>query len=253
AHEMIHAPSRAERALGTVMLAGLTCLHFRIAHLHLHHRLAATPADPSTARSGEGFYRFLLRSLLGQWQGAFRFEQRRAAQRGRPILANRAVRYAALTVALYGIVGATLGRDAVLFQALQSLVALLVLELFNYVAHYGMVRTASPEGGLEPIGPRHSWNTSHRFNNWALFNGGHHSDHHRAPSRPYQHLRAVDDTPLLPSGYAATMMMALIPPLWRRVMDQLLVQPEAARQRRKDPDDSRELPAAKGKFPLAAG
>jgi alkane 1-monooxygenase len=222
AHEMIHAPSRAERALGTVMLAALTCLHFRIAHLHLHHRLAATPADPSTARSGESFYRFLLRSLLGQWQGAFRFERRRAAQRGRPILANRAIRYAAATAALYGAVAAIFGLDAVLFQALQSLVAILVLELFNYVAHYGMVRAASPDGGREPIGPQHSWNTSHRFNNWALFNGGHHSDHHRVPARSFQHLGPLPATPQLPFGYAGTLLLALLPPVWRWIMERRL-------------------------------
>lgn len=219
AHEMIHSVSRAERALGTVMLAGLTCLHFRIAHLHLHHRLAATHADPSTARQGESFYRFMLRSLIGQWQGAWRFEIRRAARRGRPILANRAYRYLAIMAAIYLIIAASLGSHALLFQILQSIVAILILELFNYVAHYGMVRAALPGGAIEPIGRRHSWNTSQRFNNWALFNGGHHSDHHDAPSRAYQHLRPVHDAPQLPSGYAETMAMALIPPLWHRVMD----------------------------------
>jgi alkane 1-monooxygenase len=219
AHEMIHSPSRAERALGTVMLGGVSCLHFRIAHLHLHHRLAATPADPSTARQGESFYRFLFRSLVGQWHGAFLFERRRATQRGQSVVANRAIRYVAATAALYGIIASVLGTNAVLFQLLQSVVAILVLELFNYVAHYGMVRAGLPGGGCEPIGPHHSWNTSQRFNNWALFNGGHHSDHHKAPSRPYQHLHAVDDTPQLPSGYAGTMVLALIPPLWRHVMD----------------------------------
>jgi alkane 1-monooxygenase len=222
AHEMIHSSRRAERALGTIMLAGVTCLHFRIAHLQLHHRLAATPADPSTARQGESFYHFLVRSLAGQWRGAWRIERRRAAQRGRPVLANRAYHYLAISLALYAAIGVTLGPKAVLFQALQSTVALLILELFNYVAHYGMVRARLPGGGIEPVAPCHSWNTSQRFNNWALFNGGHHSDHHDAPSRAYQHLRAVSDAPQLPSGYAGTMVMALIPPLWRRVMDPLL-------------------------------
>jgi alkane 1-monooxygenase len=219
AHEMIHSASRAERALGTVMLAGLTCLHFRIAHLHLHHRLAATPADPSTARQGESFYRFMLRSFIGQWLGAWRFEKRRAAQRGRPILANRAYCYLAITAIIYLIIAASLGSHALLFQALQSIVAILILELFNYVAHYGMVRAALRGGGIEPIGPCHSWNTGRRFNNWALFNGGYHSDHHGAPTLAYQHLQPVPEAPQLPSGYAETMAMALIPPLWRRVMD----------------------------------
>jgi alkane 1-monooxygenase len=219
AHEMIHSKRPAERALGTTMLAALTCLHFRIAHLHLHHRLAASPADPSTARLGESVYRFIARSLAGQWRGAWRLERRRAARGRFPGLVNRATGYAAVSASIYLGLILWLGPRAALFQLVQSAIAIAILEVFNYVAHYGLARAALPGGGIENFTPYHAWNTSHRFNNWALFNGGHHSDHHLAPARAYQTLRALPAVPMLPFGYAATMMLALVPPLWRRVMD----------------------------------
>ncbi len=52
----------AERVLGAVMLSGMAYRHFRIAHVHFHHRYAATERDSATARLGEGFYTFWIRT-----------------------------------------------------------------------------------------------------------------------------------------------------------------------------------------------
>jgi alkane 1-monooxygenase len=57
------------------------------------------------------------------------------------------------------------------------------------------------------------------MNNAALFNMGCHSDHHLRTTRPYAQLETVPGAAELPSGYAAALLTALIPPLWRRVMD----------------------------------
>ncbi len=48
---------------------------------------------------------------------------------------------------------------------------------------------------------------------------GRHSDHHRRPSACYQDLSYKSRAPELPAGYAGSILMALVPPLWRRVMD----------------------------------
>ena len=222
AHEMIHSRARGERALGLMMLAGVTYMHFRVSHLQGHHRLAATPADSATARRGESVYRFVLRSITGQLRDTWRWERDRTADRDWPLLANRLVRYAGATLVIYAAFDIVLGWRSLLFQGTQSAIAILVLELFDYVAHYGLLRRALPGGGAEPLAPWHSWNTTRRFSNWCLLNGGHHSAHHRAPARVYQDLRPVPSTPRLPFGYAGTMLLALVPPLWRRVMDRRL-------------------------------
>jgi alkane 1-monooxygenase len=54
-----------------------------------------------------------------------------------------------------------------------------------------------------------------------------HSDHHANPTRRYQTLRSYPNTPAgapqLPSGYASMICLAYVPPLWRRVMDPLVL------------------------------
>ena len=46
-----------------------------------------------------------------------------------------------------------------------------------------------------------------------------HSDHHANPTRRYQALRDMDEAPVLPTGYAGMILLALFPPVWYRVMD----------------------------------
>jgi alkane 1-monooxygenase len=219
AHEMIHSRYRAERALGLAMLAATTYTHFRISHLYGHHRRAATPEDPATARRGESAYHFVLRSAFGQWAEAWHFEARRCRGKHRPLAGNRVHHYLAAALAVYGAIAAVFGWRGLGFEIVQSGVAVFVLELFNYVAHYGLVRQVSADGRLEAFAPHHSWNVAHRLDNSLLLNGGRHADHHRAPATPYQQLRPVENAPILPFGFAGSILLALVPPLWRRVMD----------------------------------
>ena len=219
AHEMIHSRHRGERALGLAMLAAASYPHFRISHLHGHHRRAATHDDPATARQGESAYRFVLRSAAGQLVEAWRYEQRRCRGKAWPLAANWVHRYLALMLALYVAIALVFGARGVTFELAQSVTAIVILELFNYVAHYGLMRRRAPDGRLEPLGTAHSWNVVRRVDNALLFNGGRHTHHHRRPALHWQHLRLSAKTPLLPCGLAGSILLALIPPLWRRIMD----------------------------------
>jgi len=215
AHELIHGRRRIERLLGLVMLAGCGYMHFRISHLQGHHRAAATPDDPATARRGEDVYRFVLRSVVGQYRQAWHAERRRS----RVGESNRMLRYLAVTALIYAGVAILAGPRGVLFLALQSLLAVFILEVFNYIAHYGLMRRQGADGRYEPLGPEHSWNTARRFSNWALLNAGGHSHHHAEPGRAYQHLGPVSGALELPAGYGGSVLLALVPPLWYRVID----------------------------------
>jgi alkane 1-monooxygenase len=106
-----------------------------------------------------------------------------------------------------------------IFFAAESYVAISVLEMFNYVAHYGLFRERNAVGSLEPFAPYHSWNSSNVMANPIIFNMGRHSDHHTRPSSLYETLRYIEGSPELPAGYAGSILLALVPPLWRRVMD----------------------------------
>jgi alkane 1-monooxygenase len=212
AHEMIHSRDPRDRALGLTLLATVFYMQFRIAHVHGHHRRAATPDDPATARLGEGLYSFVMRSAAGQFREAWKFERRRR-RRG-----NRMHRYLLIEGTLV-IATALISLRALAFLIAVAAIAIFVLESFNYVAHYGLTRRMGPDGRAEKLGPRHSWNSTRRMNNAALLNMGRHSDHHIHMSSPYQTLVELEDEARLPAGYAAALLTALVPPLWRRTMD----------------------------------
>jgi alkane 1-monooxygenase len=55
--------------------------------------------------------------------------------------------------------------------------------------------------------------------NAYLFKLGFHSDHHIAAARPYPLLRRRDEDDVLPAGYSGMILLSLVPPLWRSVMD----------------------------------
>ena len=220
AHEMVHSRHPGERGLGVVMLAAMLDMRFAISHVQGHHRRAATFDDPATARRGESVYAFIVRSLVGQAREAWTFETRRLVRAGRSRfgLGNRMVVYTAVEIGLTLAIAALSWRALAFFLA-QAALAICLLEAFNYIAHYGLVRRTAPDGRPEPLRPRHSWNTRRRANNAALFNMGRHADHHRFSARPYHELEALDGGAELPCGYAGVLLLAFAPPLFRRVMD----------------------------------
>jgi hypothetical protein len=109
-----------------------------------------------------------------------------------------------------------------LVLGLQSVIGFSILEVINYIEHYGLTRREIAPGRYERVLPRHSWNSSHRISNWFLCNVARHSDHHYQAGRPYQTLRHIDDAPQPPAGYFPMFVLAFFPSLWRRVMDPLV-------------------------------
>jgi alkane 1-monooxygenase len=221
AHELMHRPARWARAGAEVLMTSVTYAHFSVEHVLGHHKNVATPLDPASSRRGEGLYAFLPRTLLGGLTSAWRLEGRRCRSLGIPAwsLRNRRLRYALTTLASYAAVAALAGPAGVAFFAAQSLVAVLLLETINYVEHYGLARQAVAPTRYERVRPAHSWNSPHRVSGLLLFNLPRHADHHYLAHRPYPILRHLEDSPQLPAGYAAMVLLALVPPLWRRVMD----------------------------------
>lgn len=207
AHELGHRRGRVDRILAQALLASVAYAHFLIEHNKGHHARVATPADPATARFGEGFWRYFPRSVIGQLRSAWHIDARATATSMLwPLLIS-------------GILMATLGWVAVAFFALQAFYAVLQLELVNYVEHYGLLRREIAPGRYEKVGLRHSWNSSHRVSNLLLFNLQRHSHHHTHQGRHYPTLSHFDESPQLPAGYLAMVPLAMVPPLWRRVMD----------------------------------
>jgi alkane 1-monooxygenase len=116
-----------------------------------------------------------------------------------------------------------LGWWALPFMLIQAAYGGSLLEVVNYLEHYGLLRRKLVDGRYERCQPRHSWNSNHVVTNLFLYQLQRHSDHHANPTRPYQSLRHFEESPQLPSGYAAMLLLAYFPPLWFRVMDPRVV------------------------------
>jgi alkane 1-monooxygenase len=124
-----------------------------------------------------------------------------------------------MTAALVVGLAVAFGPSVLPFLLLQAIVGFSLLEVVNYLEHYGLRRQRNAAGRYEKVDPRHSWNSDRIVTNIFLFQLQRHSDHHANPLRRYQALRSFDESPQLPAGYATMIVLALCPPFWRRIMD----------------------------------
>jgi alkane 1-monooxygenase len=106
----------------------------------------------------------------------------------------------------------------------QSFLAFSLLELVNYVEHYGIMRKELAPGKYERVNPLHSWNASHMLSNFFLFQLQRHSDHHAYAHKRYQVLNHYDQSPQLPFGYPTMILLAMVPPVWFGMMNKRLEQ-----------------------------
>ncbi len=223
AHELLHQRPRLDRWMSDVLLAMVLYLHFRSEHLLVHHRHVATPRDPATALYDEGFYRFFPRVLLASLVSAWRAEAAMLARRGLPWghRTNPFWRYAGLQAAMLALAFVLGGQIGIGLFAVQAATAIWQLELVNYLEHYGLVRRHLGDGRYEAIRPHHSWNSAQKASNWLLINLQRHSDHHYKPDRPFPLLQtyAAEEAPQLPAGYSVMTAAAMVPPIWRRMMN----------------------------------
>lgn len=221
AHELGHRQTRYETLMAKLMLATALYTHFNIEHNRGHHRWVATDEDPSSARPGESLYHFWVRSVVGAYRKAWKLENDRLRQEGKAVLSihNEMIWFQLGHLAYLSLVWWLFGWVGLCCAITVAILGFLLLETVNYIEHYGLRRKRLPNGFYETVSPRHSWNSDHELGRIFLYELTRHSDHHYKATRKYQVLRHFDESPQLPHGYPATMLMALVPPLWFSVMD----------------------------------
>lgn len=216
AHELVHRTwDRVSLAIGRWLLAFSFDTPFAIEHVHGHHRTVATPDDPASAPRGRNVYAHILHSTLLGNASAWRIEARRLRRRGHGVLSPRNVvlRGHAMSLGLLALAGWLGGAGAAAFFLACALWGKALLEIVNYMEHYGLARIPGT-----PVAPRHSWNTNRRISAWSMFNLTRHSHHHAQGEAPFHELQPFADAPRMPTGYLGTIVLTLLPPLWRRVM-----------------------------------
>lgn len=221
AHELVHRRGRLDRTAGGILLSTVCFGSFKIVHLRVHHRFVGTALDFSSARRGDSIYRFWLRCLYGNPREALRCEHERRLRRGISWWRSELFAWYGLSAGWLVLCWLVWSWRGALFFLLQSAVAILMLDLSNYLQHYGLRRQTDARGRYEPVRPDHAWTIQCRITNLALLNLMRHGDHHTRPTVPYYAL-ASTATPAYPYPLGFMMLLALVPPLFRRVAHPLL-------------------------------
>ncbi len=221
AHELGHKSDKLNRTLARISLAPAAYGHFAIEHNFGHHRWVATPQDPASSRYNESFWQFLPRTVIGGLRSAIAIEEERLAHREKGFWHrdNELLQGWAMSAALYAVLYKAFGAKIIPFISIQAIYGFSLLEVVNYLEHYGLLRQQDEKGNVERTQPEHSWNSNHTVTNLFLYQLQRHSDHHAHPSRSYQLLRHFNEAPQLPSGYATMIMPAYFPPLWFAIMN----------------------------------
>jgi alkane 1-monooxygenase len=223
AHELLHRRHPAFRALAQAFMTLVTYPHFPVVHLQVHHPFVGTALDPGTSFRNEPLPAFLPRALRLAWVGAWRAEAQRLTRLGLPALGwrSRLVQAVALQVLVLAGVALLFGPVALLLFLAQSVMAVFLTLTIDYTQHYGVERREVALGRLERFRAEHAW-TAPQASNRSTFNLGLHADHHLVPARRYAALDNAPGSLQAPFGYPGLFLLALVPPLWFRVMNRRL-------------------------------
>jgi len=220
-HELGHRQLTNERFLGKLLLLPALYMHFYIEHNFGHHLHVATKEDPATAKYNQPVYLFWLTSVFRQYINAWRIQLNLLKKDNLKFLTlkNDMLWYIIFQALFLIIIYVFFGKIGLLFCFLSSLTGVLLLETVNYIEHYGLSRKKTPSGRYERVQEIHSWNSNHIVGRIVLYELTRHSDHHFKSSKKYQILECHDESPQMPFGYPTSMVLALLPPLWFKIMN----------------------------------
>jgi len=215
-HELTHRINAKFAMMEGRWLLAVSCnADFAIEHVYGHHVTVGTDEDPATAKKGENVYAFFIRSTVFGHMNAWKHELKRLRKKGFNCcsLNNKMITgyiMSLLWCIIFFFAGEWFG---VLLFLGQAVFAKFILEIVNYMEHYGLVRSTD-----QPIRPEHSWNTNKRMSTMILFSLTRHSAHHENPKVRFWKLDPYENAPQMPYGYLTTLIICLIPPLWYHII-----------------------------------
>lgn len=221
AHELGHRAKKSEQIMAWSLLMSTLYMHFSVEHNHGHHRYVATPKDAATAKRGQSLYGFWIQSIVGSYISAWKIQIGLLKKNNQSFVSssNLMLIFQVLQIALVFFVFMTFGKLAGWLFLGSAFVGIVLLETINYIEHYGLSRKEIKPGIYEKVLPSHSWNSDYALGRIMLFELTRHADHHYKASRKYQILKSYENSPHLPAGYPAMMLLSTIPPLWFKVMN----------------------------------
>lgn len=226
AHELGHRNNPFAKFAAFLLLLPSNYAHFTLEHNYGHHKNVGTPKDPASAKKNENLFSFWLKTIRGSFINSWKIQSKLLKQDGRPFLSwQNQMLWFSLSSVLFNVVVFLLFKQNVwLFLTGASIISVLLLETINYIEHYGLRRQVINGRVYEAVDVKHSWNSDHVVGRIFLYELTRHSDHHAKSTKKYQVLSHADKSPQLPYGYPASMILALIPPVWYKLIHPILDQ-----------------------------
>ena len=221
AHELGHRKSKIEITLSKILLIPCLYMHFFLEHNFGHHKNVATPDDPATSKFNQNLYSFWFSSVSKQYISAWQIQNDILKNKRKKFISlqNEMLFYIIIQLSYLIIIFILFGLFGLIFAVILGIQAFLFLETINYIEHYGLLRKKLPSGRYERVQTHHSWNSNHLIGRIVLYELTRHSDHHFKSSKKYQILENKKNSPQLPYGYPTSILIALIPPLWFRIIN----------------------------------
>lgn len=221
-HELVHwTDNKLAMAIGRALFGFTLSPAFSIAHVYGHHRTVGTLADHATPHRGENLLAFAWRASVEENAQALAIEAKFLARKGFATWSwrNRVGRGFLYPLAI--VIGAwwLAGPAGAAAFLVTGTLGKFLHRAIDYTQHYGLVRV---EG--TPIEARHSWDCYRRLSSALLYNIPRHADHHMYGGHRAWELTPVDGAPMMPYGYNTMLVIALIPPVFRRMIDPLLAE-----------------------------
>ncbi len=218
AHELGHRIwSKKSQIFSRLSLSLAMDNSYLLDHLYFHHRDVATIKDGASAQRGESFYHFFIKALKKAHVNAYHFEQLRL--KGKSLFYNRLFQNYIISFLIILLISLFFNFQAICLYLLVSIISKINLEIIDYIEHYGLIRE---EGAI--IQNKHSWNSNHTISSFLLYNLTRHSSHHTTNIKPYWQLKDEPLSPNLPFGYLTMLFLALIPPVFKKVIEKPLKQ-----------------------------
>ena len=224
AHELGHRTPYFERFMGKCLYIPCLYMHFYIEHNFGHHMNVATPNDGATAKYNQTVFSFWITSVTKQYVDAWKHQINLLTTKKYPFFSvkNDMLWYHLIQPTYLFGVFYFFSIDTMLFAIASGVVSFLFLESINYIEHYGLRRFKTASGRYERVQPQHSWNSNFNIGRIVLYELTIHSDHHYKSSKKYQLLNSYEQSPNLPLGYPASILLSFIPPLWFKIMNPLV-------------------------------
>ncbi len=219
-HELVHRLNRKkDLIIGRWLMSLSLDANFSIEHVFNHHAKVATLDDPASAPRGRDVYTHVFIAIFKTNRAAWLIEKKRLARNKQSLFSfhNRCLRGYAMSLSLLFCISAVFSAQSALFVFLIACLSKVILEIVNYMEHYGLVRDPK-----QIVQPRHSWNSNRKVSCWTMFNLPRHSHHHAKANLSFEKLQAMPEAPTMISGYISTIGIALVPPLWFALMSKKL-------------------------------